>query len=456
MANFLCGCAPDQKPLRHAIGCEMCFIVNPPTVIVDNNMGYITYHPVTQGYQSTSLRFSCIHECMGFNFYATNESIGACVFKEGTLFSVADRTLDEFFGITGVDGSQVTIITVLKLNSDTIYIAAVLNIGDSMIFSSKTISYRGMCLTIPVKIQHFTTTKTQEDDYKSTFDENGELIGSPVSTDDYEIVSFDDDNGSHGFGDFTLKEIDAGGSIIRLIEQVVKDLKSFSNGFDSIEYDGVYSIESYEIGDSVVYLALTPESITAYQFDAKTMEPGDQSQAQVKKASADFKDDLLQTTFDNVYSKSSGYYPPIDLDRADAYKNILSPAGIIKRYKGPHALVVSRVISGGIGSYEIPISNKNDEFDIDKIWKSKDGKKYKLGPTKIFDDVPESSKDKLRFVFYTEERRVNTHVGEEIIAAKNWGVIHEALAAGSLPHQKADIIAVKSMSNFMSYTKTFL
>jgi len=438
MADFLCGCTPDPKPLRHTIGCEMCVIVEPPTVIVDNNMGYITYHPVTQGYQSISLRFSCIHECMGFNFYATNESIGACIFKEGTLFSVADRTLDEFFGITGVDGSQVTIITVLKLNSDTIYIAAALNIGGSVIFSSKTISYKGMCLTIPVKIQHFT------------------IIGSPENMEDYEIISFNDDNGSHGFGDFTIREIEADGSAVILIEQVFDDLKSFSSSFDSLDSSGVYSIESYEIGDSVIYLTLTPDSVSLYQFNADDVEPGQQAQAQIKKVSTSFKDDLLQTTFDNVYSKSSGYYPPINLDRPDAYKNILSPAGIIKRYKKPQALVVSRVISGGIGSYEIPIGKKEDEFDVDELWKDENGNTYELSPTRIFDDVPASNKDQLRFVFYTAERRVNTHVGEEIIAAKNWGVIHESLPANSLPYQKVDIIAVKSMANFMSYTRTFL
>lgn len=451
MANFLCGCAPDPTPLRHTIGCEMCETVEPPTVIVDNNMGYITYDPVTQGYQSTSLRFSCVHECMGFNFYATNESIGACVFKEGTLFSVADRTLDEFFGITGIDGSQVSIITVLKLNSDTVYIAAALNIGGSVIFASKTISYKGMCLTIPVKIQHFTTTQAQVDDHKATFSEDGTLIGSPQNADEYEIVSYEDDNGSHGFGDFTIKEIDASGDATKLIEQVFLDLASFSDSFASLSSSDVYSIESYEIGEEVVYVALTPEKITLYQFNGDSISPGSSGGGQsIKEQSIDFKDDLSQTVFDNVYSKSSGYYPPLRLKKPDAYINVLCPAGIVKRYKKPDAIVVSRVISNGIAAYEVNIG-KEDGFDVGNLW---DGLQ-ELSPVKIF-EIDGANGDDLRFVFYTPERRVNTHVDEEEIAAKNRGVIHESRPANSLPYQKVDIIAVKSMANFMSYTRTFL
>ncbi len=450
-----------NSPFRHAIVFQTPVNV-PPTVIVDNNQGYITYYPFSRGYQSTTLKFSNIHEAMGFNFYCNNESIGVCIFKEGVMISITDMSMSEFFTVT-VDESEVSIVSVVQISSDTIYVAAIMNIGDGkVVFSSKTIAFKGLCLSISTLIEHHTTTAGESEKHRGMFDLDGSHTGVMPESEDDDIVTYENYSGSHGFGDIKIKEVETGvgvpDSMIKVFDEIVEDLKGFNEYFSDFTTGSIFAIESFEAKNSLFIIALEKEKIHILTVIDDTKED---------YQSLDFKKEAKQTLFTNVYSKYMSYYPPRSNTRE--YKKVFSPAGIIKRYKAPERIVISRVEDvivddetvKGIGTYEIYIETEEETVgegeEEETITKTlinfeelteEDGKIHPSGGETEFDV---SNYDDLMYTFYSGARQVNAHIGDSNVAAMNMEIIHEATLAGELINQKVDIISVKSMSNFMSY-----
>lgn len=421
----------------------------PPTVFVDNNAGFIAYGPLPYGYKNTSLSYSNIHEAMGINFYATNESIGACIFKEGNMISITDSSIENFFTISPDHEVEISLVSVMQISSDIIYVSAIMNIGGGkIVFSSKTLSYEGLLLSIPTAIEHYTTTDSEKALHRTFFNIDGSLAMRP---EEEVYFAYEEYGGSHGFGDLKIKEIYLDGgdssSLITIMKEVQEDISSIVPAATRIPSD-IYAIESFSSKGSLFIVALGIEKVTVISIV---------SEEKIMVDIIPFGKPNRQTKFDDVYSKKISYIPPSGLANASVYKRCYVPAGVVKRYGHISKIVFSRIeavnIGGaefkGLGMYEFRMKyNDNGETVIDFDEFFVDGEDaFPAGEVKF--DV--NDYNDLRYVFQSGGRTVNTHIGDTDVAARNKEVVHLSSAMGTLPNQKEDIISVKSASNFMMY-----
>ena len=434
--------------VRHSIVYQAP-VDTPPIVIVDNNPGFIAYGPTPYGYKNTSLSYSNIHEAMGINFYATGESIGACIFKEGNLISITDSTIENFFTLSPDHDVEISLVSVMQVTEDIIYVAAIMNLGGgNILFSSKTISYEGLLLSIPTSVEHFTTTATEKAMHRTIFDENGSLIGP---SDEEEYYAYEEYNGSHGFGDMKIKEIDLSGgdesAMTTIMDEVKNDISTLVDSAAQLS-SNVYSIESFSSKDSLFIVALTKDDVSII-----SIIPGEDDDLKTIPLSKDNK----QTKFDNVYSKSIAYITPKGTGKTKVYKKVYTPAGVIKRYDTFSRIAFNRIedvtIGGlefkGMGSYELRVKTNDDgesEIDFDSF--AEEGEDAYPSEEIKFNV---NNYDDLRYVFYARGRTINNHIGDTEAAASNKEVVHVAFTSGTLSNQKVDIISVKSMSSVMMY-----
>ncbi len=437
----------DQKYIRHSI-IYAPPVQTPGTVIVDNNPGFITYTPLPSGYKNFSLKYSNIHEAMGINFYANNESIGACIFKENILISVTDLSIPTFFTISP-DEAEVSLISATQIDENTIYIAAILNAGDSIVFSSKTASYPGLIMSIPTTVEHVTTTERERELHRESYEESGEFTGTVPEEDYYTYESY---NGSHGFSDVAVVELDIDSSdseaMIKIYKRILTDIKGLSEPFKEFPEKEYYSIESFYSNGTLFMIGLTTtELVIGTSIDNE----------EATYSTLSFEKETRQDEFSNVYSKRIAYVAPRDLSRTTGFKQTYTPSGIIKRYKSFDSIVFSRiedvVIGGiqfnGLGLYELRLSkNENDKDIIDEDSLLNGGSTIMPANELKSNLQPED----MTYVFYSKYRILNGHVFDSDVAAKNKDCVHISSPQGTLSNQKTDIITVKSMSDFMMYT----
>ena len=120
------------------------------------------------GYKNNSLSFSNIKEAMGINFYCTNESIGAAIFKNRVMYSITDSTLQEFFTVDISPDAETSLVAAIQIDSDRIYVAAVANVApseDKLVFASKVISYEGLAMSIPTTLMHTSANKAEKENF---------------------------------------------------------------------------------------------------------------------------------------------------------------------------------------------------------------------------------------------------------------------------------------------------
>ncbi|MCK5850112.1 MAG: hypothetical protein KAH23_04290 [Kiritimatiellae bacterium] len=435
----------------------------PPTIFVDNNPGAIAYAPLPSGYMNPSLYYSNILEAMGISFYATNESIGAMVVKNDIMYSITDMEVPEFFTVTPPDQAEVSLVSVMQVDEGVIYIAAILNIDPSagkVVFASKTVSYDGLVLSCPTTVEHFTATSSEKGKHGEAFNEDGTSTGEdPTSSDEdsegnasrERLVTYEDYNGSHGFGDIRIQELSLGraapDAMKKINELVVDDIHGINSSISNLPQSGVYSIESFSVIEDLHFIALQDSSLTVESIY------GDGSSDYISHT---FKEENKQSEFFNVYSRQIAYLPPTDFINPKNYYKTYAPAGIFKRYKEPAKILVTRLEEGayaagpfeGIATYEIGINSQDDSegLNFDPILNDND--ELVATDTLKIDGVTYSD---MKYCFFGKKRTVNLHIGVDDVAGSNRATVHRVVPAETLKNQKVDIISVKSMSNFMAY-----
>jgi len=423
----------------------------PSTIVVDNNDGFMLYRQLPDGYKNTSLSYSNIKECMGINFYCSNESIGACIFRNGILYSITDSTLIDFFTIDLPDTVETSLVSAMQIDEDTIYVAAVANVNpasDDLVFASKTISYKGLTLSATTTIQHVSTTEVEISNHETLFNPDGSFN---TSVPEIEYVTYEDYNGSHGFGDVSVVELGSVTTTVSIMNQIITDVSGFNDDFSSLPQDELYALDTFMSYDHLHAVGFSKDDLYLIE-DMKTSPSG----AAGTSLTYPFKKQNQQTEFMNVYFQPLNYTVEKGLYQASKYDSLYAPAGVFKKYKTVSNIAFCRLEMGSNPDGTVFNSISTYFLDVDKESPESLNKDAILDEndeiTPVYDlDTGVSSFSDLEFSMFSSQMAINNPLPDTEVLAKNRGTVHLMKPVGTYSNQKVDIISVKSMCNFMDY-----
>jgi hypothetical protein len=307
-------------------------------------------------------------------------------------------------------------------------------------------------MSIPTTLEHLLTTDSEKRSHRFSYNEDGSFTGVRPPVADY--YTYEGYNGSHGFSDLSVLEMDIGPvdskAMQKIHKQVLEEVKGMSDVFTDIPDDkDYYAIETVLQDRALIIIALAPDIVT--------IGVSNDFEAAIGVSHLPFRDLLKSSIFMDVHAKHIAYVPTKKMNERSAYIPTYTPSGIIRRYKNVEKIVFNRLEEikagemtyDGIAVYELTFVTKDDdtvEFHKEAFI---DDKEYLVPIEEIKADIPISG---LKYTFYSSDRAINVQVLDTEVAARNKDCAHYALKANSLPGQKADIIAVKSMANIMLYS----
>ena len=389
---------------------------------------------------------------MGLNFYANQESIGVAIFRNGIMYSITDSSLTSFFTVDLGEDIEVSLVSVVQVSEDVIYVAAVANVDpskDKLLFASKTISYEGLLLSCPTMIEHFSLSNSEKEIHKNLFDLDGSLL---TGNDDVHYVSYETYTGSHGFGDFNLVEMEALGATgikdatKKIFKIVSADISNIDNNINIPTDESISAIESFCVNGGIFIFAQGDTILHEFNLSSGTAIGTNYT----------FENNHIQDEFTNIHFSSIQYVTEKGLEKNTKYNPVYAPAGVFKKYNSLSFIVINRLemlkdSSGtpkeSIAVYMLlPGSDGKKEVIYDNV-KASSGNLVASDGAKF--DVPKVSE--MSYIFYSNAFQINTSLNFKGVAGRNRGVIHELLDASTYSGQKEAIITVKSLCNFMDY-----
>ena len=407
--------------------------------MVDNNYGYVYLNPLPlEGYKNSSLRYFNIKSVSGFNIYCSNESIGACIFKNGTMFSVLDMEHDDFFGMEIPQGTSVSIVSAIQVKPNTIYIAAVANISpsiDKVVYSSKTFDVIGGALSISTTIQG-SLTPDEVQIHDELYNDDGSWTGEdrPVTYYTYEGY-----NESFGFSDVKTKEIYLEGNtdnaLFLFCDEVLDDIKGLLGGvLDSFSTNTPYAIDMVYIGEVGYLISVSKDNVktSIIKDGVATIE------------SKEFSLPNERTDFSNVYSGETFFLPSFRKLSSSEYDLVYVPPGVFFRPKKYDEIQFNRIesIDGKLKliAYSFSVKYKDENSIVVPIGEDE---KIPIGGTAISDI---GNIDNAANVFVTKDKRINIgRFNDEDIAGNLLNTRHYYAEQKTLPHQEVDVKAIRSM-----------
>jgi len=335
--------------------------LEPPAIFIDNNPGFVPVDHVATARSSESLSFGNMKYCAGFTFYATDESIGIGIIINGSLFSIVDSTIEDFFNISIDDEDEVTettILCALQLDFDLVYVAACARYNGGTFFASKTVNTRGLAVSTRTLIEFSSIGDRTKQNYLDAFNEDGtkksDIDGVTEGTSSGDMMaSYEEYNEAHGFSDVRqLSDAvsDQEGSRKELFSVVSSDLNSLTDG--QISFSEVVDIISAETENSIFLIGMSESNIKVIKR-TDVWENYDEESIY----------GITCTGTDNIYEGYMFLVPNYDLYSESSYKRIYSPPGVFYRYSGFSKIV----ILGGDDNHTFSAiidNNKTDDVDI--------------------------------------------------------------------------------------------
>jgi len=403
----------------------------PPAVFVDNENGYTAIDKNSTGRQNTDIEFGNMKYCMGYTFYASQEEIGVGIFIDGHLYVATSQTIEDFFERTFEDTTQikVSIVEVLQISYDTIFVSAICYVNEKVLYASKTISAMGIAIAIGTRVKSSFANPEELRKHSQYFnEETGEAINGTVTSSPSlgeMIVTYETYNGSHGFSSVSNRSnigTYSSDVMIRVYQALISDINTLTESSISISAHSAISITTHQY---LYLLFLSIDNIKIYVFD------NNKSFQEVYNGS--FKTKSCQNIFDNPYEGKLFYIPPSNVSKKSNFATIQSPIGVIYRYQGAGSIAVVSHIDNISACYDIKVTDTG--LDLSYI-EQDDG----LVPTRKGE---ETECDRIAYSFSVPHLSINS--SDEVFA-------NYSDTKGDKSTLGADIHTVKSMSLFIPYS----
>jgi len=420
--------------------------LTPPTVFIDNNYGFVAYLPFTGGYKNTSLRYSNIKEVAGLNVYCSSESIGVCIFKNDTMFSCIDMSMNDFFESDISPSASVSVLYATRVSESHAVISACVNVNpakDDLLFASKVFVIDGARISIPTMIVPSKITSKEKEDYAKLYEDDGSYTGNKV---DDSFLTYEGYNDSTGLGAIGVEQVSFPDGIDDAMKTLtnlsIRDLISVYPDLDKLRVPDTYSIKSMRMESKMYFIGITPAKLFLVYGDNNRYEYSEWI----------FDRELKQKKFDNVLSQPIEIIPVYKKGAMSEYNLVYTPMGLTVEYNKFKKIVLTRPEKNDDGknvlSEYLIVTKKNEDGKISLVPKLDTG--GRLVPTSsVVTDVESSSS---RYTFGLTIKSVNPSAYmDTTIAARNFGTVHSLSKRGSIPGQNDDVKTVKSMCDIIPY-----
>jgi hypothetical protein len=418
----------------------------PPTILVDDNYGYIAYIPFTGGYKNISLRYSNIKEVAGLNVYCSTESIGVCIFKNDTLFSCIDMEISNFFETSIPPSASVSVLYATRISLTHAIITAVVNVDpalDNVLFASKVFVLDGARISIPTRISPERITSVENDNYSILYNADGSYTGQPINA---KFLTYEGYSDSTGFGSIAIENLSFSAgtdtAMITMTDLAIRDMNSVYPELSLLRKENTYSIKSmitqgimFFIGVSFTKLFYVRVENAVYEYTEWT-----------------FETDIAQDKFDNVLAQPIEIIPVYKKGLMSDYNIIYTPMGVVIEPSKFNTIILTRPEKNGLNENilsEYIISVGKDAQEKLQLQANADTGMVIRPSSSVHTDVDAISS---KYTFGLSLISVNPSAYMETdIAARNFGITHHLSERGSLPGQEDDITTVKSMCSFIPY-----
>ena len=314
----------------------------PPTILVDDNYGYIAYIPFTGGYKNISLRYSNIKEVAGLNVYCSTESIGVCIFKNDTLFSCIDMEISNFFETSIPPSASVSVLYATRISLTHAIITAVVNVDpalDNVLFASKVFVLDGARISIPTRISPERITSVENDNYSILYNADGSYTGQPINA---KFLTYEGYSDSTGFGSIAIENLSFSAgtdtAMITMTDLAIRDMNSVYPELSLLRKENTYSIKSmitqgimFFIGVSFTKLFYVRVENAVYEYTEWT-----------------FETDIAQDKFDNVLAQPIEIIPVYKKGLMSDYNIIYTPMGVVIEPSKFNTIILTRPEKNGL------------------------------------------------------------------------------------------------------------
>ena len=422
--------------------------VEPPTIVVDDNYGYIAYTPITSGYKNISLRYSNIKESAGLNIYCSSESIGVCLFKNETMFSLIDMSINDFFSVS-LDEVSVSLAYATRISVNKIAITAIVNTDpatNQVLVNTKAFNIDGSLLSLGSKFSPSKITDKETEVYTSLFNEDGSF---KAHVDDVKYVAFETYNGATGFEDVntTVLEIgvDTKDAMFSITNESIKHAAGLNQNLTVLVDKGCYSFKSMKNRKFLIFVAISKSKtyVIIEQLDGTL----------VRVESFDFKIESSQENFDSIYNRPIYFNPVRNSQKLSSMDVIYCPAGAIVAPSFFTSVAFSRLEMFEdklyVSEYVLSFTVRDDEVSVGV--KKEEGDDHIVATISYIAETESSSG--ARYVNGVGRQSINpSSYLETDISCRNEALIHKKReSSNSLPNQTFPISTTKSMCGFMLY-----
>jgi len=420
--------------------------LKPPTVFVDNNYGFTVYLPITGGYKNTSLRYSSIKEVGGLNVYCSSESIGVCIFKNDTMFSCIDMSMDDFFEADISPSASVSVLYATRVSSTHAIISACVNVNpsvDDLLFASKVFVLDGARLNVSTILMPPKATILERDNYGKLYEEDGSYTGEKI---DDKFLTYEGYNDSTGFGSVGVELVEFPNGIDdamkKLTDLTIRDIISVSPELSDLRVNDAYSVKSMMMDDKMYFIGLTAEKVyTVYG------EPGAYEYEEWL-----FDTQLQQDKFDNVLSQPIEIIPVYKKGAMSEYNLIYVPMGLVVEHNKFKFITFTRPEKNDQGEsilaeYLITTKKEADGKVVLSPKLNQEGKIVSTSSVKTEVDA-----DSSRYTLGLTLKSINpSSYMETTMGGRNFGTVHSLYPVGSIPGQGEAVETVKSMCDMIPY-----